>query len=256
MLFYLGTHQPQWLGRTAVPLFVSAIGLRRRKTVPACKVRWALDSGGFSELSMHGRWTVDAASYAQEVLRWSTMVGTPDFAAVQDWMCEPWILEKTGRTVIEHQRLTIDSLRTLRGLAPTIPWAPVVQGWTSDDYVRHVDAYADAGFDLTAEPVVGVGSVCRRQATGQANTIFRRLSLLGLRTHAFGIKSQGLQMFGDHIGSADSMAWSFVARRRKIRLEGCTHQNCANCFRFAMQWRDALIEKVGRGGPAQRELAL
>lgn len=258
MRFYLGTHQPQWLGRSAVPLFVSASALRRRKTVPRATARWALDSGGFSELSMRGRWTIDARRYAEEVLRWSAMVGPPDFAAIQDWMCEPWILQKTGKTVTDHQALTIESFTTLRELAPEVRWAPVVQGWATEDYVRHVDMYAAAGFDLTTEPIVGVGvgSVCRRQATSQANAIFRRLGLLGLRTHAFGIKSQGMQTFGDWIASADSMAWSFVARRRQIRLPGHTHRNCANCFDFAMRWHDELLTKVENARPAQQELAL
>lgn len=77
------------------------------------------------------------------------------WAAIQDWMCEPWILEKTGLTLDEHQRRTIESLRVLRELAPEIPWAPVVQGWAVADYLWHVEMYRDAGFDLTLEPIVG-----------------------------------------------------------------------------------------------------
>jgi hypothetical protein len=43
-------------------------------------------------------------------------------------MCEPWITAKTGRTVAEHQRRTVDNLVRLRGLAPDLPIIPVVQG--------------------------------------------------------------------------------------------------------------------------------
>jgi hypothetical protein len=66
--------------------------------------RWALDSGGFTELSMHGRWTLSPRDYVAEVRSYVAALGRPDWIAPQDWMCEPWILEKTGGTVAEHQR--------------------------------------------------------------------------------------------------------------------------------------------------------
>lgn len=77
----------------------------------------------------------------------------------------------------------------------------------------------------------------------------RALSALGLRIHAFGIKTQGLKIYGDKISSADSMAWSYVARRRNIRLPGCTHKTCSNCYKFAMHWVDSLST-----GPIQMSL--
>lgn len=190
-------------------------------------------------------------------MRWRSYGGRPrrggiDGAAIQDWMCEPYILEKTGKTIAEHQALTIQSYIDLRRLAPSVSWIPVVQGWTVDDYERHVGAYADAGFDLRSERLVGVGSVCRRQATREAEGVFTRMANLGLRTHAFGVKRDGLKMFGDRVASADSMAWSFVARKRQIRLPGCKHVTCANCYRFAMQWRERLLATLH--GPSQQEM--
>jgi hypothetical protein len=173
-------------------------------------------------------------------------------------MCEPWILEKTGLTIEEHQRRTVESLRRLRELAPSIRWVPVVQGWEISDYVRHVEMYREAGFALEEEPVVGVGSVCRRQGTHEGAAIMRTLSKMGLNIHAFGIKTQGLAMFGDRITSADSMAWSYVARKRNIRLPGCKHKTCSNCFDFAMQWQAELHSELGemvtREGPLQTEM--
>jgi len=40
--------------------------------------------------------------------------------------------------------------------------------------------------------------------------------------------------------SADSMAWSFWARY-DAPLEGCTHQSCANCRIYALQWREKVV---------------
>lgn len=44
MLFYLGTHQVDWLARACVPLFISRVRLLRLRTLPRARHRWALDS--------------------------------------------------------------------------------------------------------------------------------------------------------------------------------------------------------------------
>lgn len=172
----------------------------------------------------------------------------PDFAAIQDWMCEPFMLAKTGRSLEEHQSFTILSLLELRELAPEIPWLPVLQGWEADHYLNHIEKYAAAGVDLSAEPLVGVGSICRRQGTRQAARIIQGIASQRIRIHAFGVKISGLGLFRELIDTADSMAWSFTARREQLRLAGCEgHKNCANCFRWALQWRDRV---VGASKPA------
>src|SRR5690606_3699977 len=175
---------------------------------------WALDSGGFTELAMHGRWTVSAAQYAAEARRFRDEIGRMEWAAPQDWMCEPWMLARTGLSVAEHQRRTVDNLLELRALAPDLPWVPVLQGWALGDYLRHVEMYDRASVDLRAEPLVGLGSVCRRQGMAEAERIVRALAGLGLRLHGFGVKLTGMRRFADALVSADSMAWSFDARRR------------------------------------------
>ena len=244
--FYLGTHHPHWLRDERfrdVPLFVSRRTLARYKCLPRAVGSWALDSGGFTELSMHGRWTVPATTYARDVLRFRAEIGGMVWAAPQDWMCEPWITRKTGFTVEEHQRRTIDSVLELRALgAPVIP---VLQGWRVAEYHAHVEAYDRAGIDLRAEPIVGLGSVCRRQATAEAARLVRSLATLGLRLHGFGFKSEGFRAVHEHLASADSLAWSFRARRSPP-LPGCVgrHKACNNCPVFALHWRDRLLSSL------------
>lgn len=221
--------------------------------------RLSLDSGGFSEIAKHGRWTVEPRVYVAEVRRWSRIIGKLLWAAIQDWMCEPDMLAKTGKSIRDHQLLTIKSLVTLRRLGPELPWTPVLQGWHLDDYLHHLELYrTEAGVDLLAEPIVGVGSVCRRQGLAVGAGIMRGLSRAGLRIHAFGIKTQGLAEYGDRIVSSDSLAWSFAARSQRVRLPGCGHATCGNCFDFAMQWRERLLrdlgEKVTLDRPRQVEM--
>ena len=252
MRFYLGTHKTGWLSRTDVPLFVSDRRLRERVKLPRALGRWALDSGGFTELSLYGRWVTTPGEYAARVRRYSDEIGGLDFAAVQDWMCEPFMLEKTSSTVQQHQQRTIDSVLELHHLQPDLPWLPVLQGWTRDDYLRHLHAYAARGIDLMKFDRVGLGSVCRRQSTTSAAAIVRELGGLGLQLHLFGYKRQGLAQVQGFACSSDSMAWSFAARRRRLRMEGCTHQTCNNCLRWALHWRNRTIGQIEQ--PAQLSL--
>ena len=243
MKFYLGTHRPVWLGSLDVPLVVSHRTLAgRRSTYSRASVpSWALDSGGFSELSLYGEWRTTVPEYVEAVERYATEIGRLDWAAPMDWMCEPFITEKTGLTVREHQDRTIANYLELRSQGPFIP---VIQGWAIQDYYDCFELYADAGVDLRLEPIVGVGSVCRRQSTGEIAHIFRSLAEEGVSCHGFGVKSLGLSRYGQHLTSSDSLAWSYQARRRPP-LPGCHgHKNCANCVRYALQWRDRLMERL------------
>jgi hypothetical protein len=225
-------------------LFVSDRRLRGYKRLPRAAVAWALDSGGFTELSTHGSWDhgPTPAQYTARIRRYFDEVGGLAWAASQDWMCEPAILTRTGLSVAQHQARTVDNYLELRDLAADLDLpphlvCPTVQGWQPEDFVRCVDRYAHAGVDLTSVPSVAVGTLCRRQATTIAGQILAALHAVGLtRLHGFGFKLTGLARYRHLLTSADSMAWSYAARRRPP-LPGCaTHINCANCPRYAYHW--------------------
>lgn len=247
-MFYLGIHQPHWLAQTSVPLFMSRRRLIGRANFPRAAGRWALDSGAFTEIKDHGKWTVTPKDYADSVRRFQDKIGGMDWAAIQDWMCEPHMLAKTGLTIADHQRLTVQSYADLSRIAPEIPWVPVLQGWHKDDYLDHLEQYAAAGFDLTALSIVGLGSVCRRQATDEFAAIVRALVANGISLHGFGVKLHGLLKVAPLLKSSDSLAWSFTARRlQRPGLPQCVgggHKNCANCLPFALAWRERLIERL------------
>lgn len=250
-MFYLGTHEPHWLSVPGEPLFISAIRLRKRAPLSAARRDWALDSGGFTELNKHGRWGVGPEQYAGEVREWQRRYGRLQWAAIQDWMCEPFVLDKTGLTIQEHQRRTVQSWHDLNRIAPDLPWVPVLQGWDLQDYLDHMRMYREAGVNLRAFPVVGLGSVCRRQGTVAAESIVGTLSRLGLNLHLFGFKTLGLRKCAHLCASADSLAWSFRARRAwqhdQVRLCGGEHKGgCANCRAWAEQWRGRLLRSIER----------
>jgi hypothetical protein len=240
--FYLGTHEPHWLWRAQFPLFVSHRQLARRpRKLRTASCRWALDSGGFTELALHGRWITTPHAYTDAVATYAEQIGGLDFAAPMDWMCEPFMLDRTGLTVTDHQHRTVANYLVLRQLAPGLPFIPVLQGWTLPDYLACVALYESAGVRLAGLPRVGLGSVCRRQSTRHIATIVAALAAIGLKLHGFGIKTGGLACYGHLLASADSMAWSYAARRQPP-LPGCTgHRNCANCLTYATTWRHRLL---------------
>jgi hypothetical protein len=249
MRFYLGTHEVQWLGdgRFAhVPLFLSRRRLAQRRALPRALGAWALDSGGFTELQMHGAWTVAPKAYVAEVRRCRDEVGGLCWAAPQDWMCEPLVIAGgrgahgirfagTKLSVREHIRRTVENFVELRSLAPDVPFIPVLQGWTLGDYLDCAELYERATIDLRAEPLVGVGTMCRRQATLEASLILYALASAGCRLHAFGFKVGGLRQVGDTVRSADSMAWS-ERWKHKPPLPGHRHRHCNNCPEAALRW--------------------
>ncbi|GAA4439744.1 hypothetical protein GCM10023170_011670 [Phytohabitans houttuyneae] len=264
--FYLGTHEPSWLGREEVPgdacLFVSHRRLAERGRLPRARMHWALDSGGFSELQLYGEWRTTAKDYVAAVRRYDEEIGNLGWAAPQDWMCEPIIISGgvangvrfagTGLSVEEHQRRTVANfieLTELWGCDWDSPFMPVLQGYHRDDYLRCWDLYAAAGVDLRNFAVVGLGSVCRRQAADEIGEIVRALLALDdeLPVHGFGVKLRGLDKYGHLLNTADSMAWSYEARRANPLPEcqadpRANHRNCANCIRYALRWRQTVVQ--------------
>lgn len=258
-LFYLGTGTPHWLTRTDVPLFISRTRLEKspgvlRATLPVARGRWAMDSGGFWEVTHRGGFQFTARQYVAEVRRASEEIGGLDWAAQMDHMCEPAAIAKTGLTVRRHQELTVDNFLKLRSIAPDLPFVPSVQGFEVADYDRCADLFEREGIDLAAEPLVGLGSVCRRQATAEIGEIAALMAARGMRLHGFGVKIEGLRRYGQLLTSADSQAWSIAGRyegnRRRLAglgpgcLHGSTAKNEANCIKYAMAWRLGAVASI------------
>lgn len=288
----LGIPEPSWLcqdrpGMEGIALFPSRTRLARRKSpYPPSLHDFAIDSGGFTELKKFGRWRITAREYAAEIRRYRDELGEERmlWAAPQDCMCEPWVIygknqhlpqthddyfhgtralrglkpgdpEQDLTTAVRiHQRLTVDNFLELITIAPNLRLIPVLQGWTLADYFHCKALYEQSGINLLDYPVVGLGSVCRRQDTDEIARIVDALSSTGLRLHGFGVKTDGLSEYGDQLVSADSQAWSYGYRRRNIKLAQCTHraQNCSYCLEGALDW----YRRVKDAPPAWRQMAL
>jgi len=102
-----------------------------------------IDSGGYSLMLETGEHDSvnDYLDYVEAV--------DANIAAMQDYPCEPGILNEYDRTVADHQAMTVDRARAnlnemrVRGLN-TEPMA-VLQGWEPDDYLNCIDMFREAG---------------------------------------------------------------------------------------------------------------
>lgn len=215
MRFYVGLHQPHDAAHFD-RAFISVNRVRGRKK-PVPSKEWIMDSGAFRELEQFGGYRHEPAEYAAEVCRLAAINPGLIAAVSQDWMCEPHMLAKTGLAIEDHQRLTIERYDALLPLMPPgVYLMPVLQGYALNDYLHHIDMYGDR---LKPGMYVGVGSVCKRN--GDMRQIEAILSAIkrkrpDLRLHGFGLKTTALAsgVVRDCLESADSMAWSFAARRQ------------------------------------------
>ncbi len=214
MIFYPGLHQPSDAHRFK-RAFVSVNRVRERKKAVGAKA-WIMDSASFTEIEKYGCYRHDVDHYSGVINRWAAPGSGLVCAVAQDYMCEPFILGRTGLSVVEHQRLTIERYDALLSLVAGTYLMPVLQGFAIAEYLDHIDQY---GSRLAQGAYVGVGSVCKRNINIQQIEVILsaiRNKRPDLRLHGFGVKTTSLSsgIVRDCLFSADSMAWSYAARKQ------------------------------------------
>jgi len=238
--FFVGLHQPSdaWRFERA------CISVRRlwRRVKPLGCPAVMVDSGAFRELELHGEYEHSELAYATELHRlYTTGVASIAVAVAQDFMCEDFMLARTGATnaalelmshygpapradlIAIHQAWTIERYDALvaaldhlfAGACP-FPVLPVLQGYSPADYVRHLVAYGDR---LKPGMWVGVGSVCKRNGDPAAiAAVLKAIKAVrpDLQLHGFGVKVTSLmnEVVRRLLATADSMAWSYAARKQ------------------------------------------
>jgi hypothetical protein len=228
MRFFVGLHQPSD-ARHFEACFISVNRLRSRKA-PFPVRAWIMDSGAFTTIAAHGGYPEPPEAYAAEIARWARC-GELLAAVAQDYMCEPAMLARTGLTVADHQRLTIERYDVLMAARPAVRIMPVLQGYEPQEYVDHIRQY---GGRLRSGAWVGVGSVCKRN--GNPAAIKAVLAAIheerpDLLLHGFGLKSTALssEEIRAELHTADSMSWSYAARR-----EGRNQNDWREAMKFAL----------------------
>ena len=176
--------------------------------------RLFIDSGGYSFMKGKGEYETSNEVYLEYITEHE-----PELWALRDYPCEPDVLQEHGRTVEDHQRMTIDRHHDLLEVyeRSDVPGQPVsvLQGWSVDDYTRHIQQMLEAG---TLSGHVAIGSVCRRNREEQIReivlTVREELPDWVDHLHAFGVKGSVLRypQVREALTSADSQSYEMQAQ--------------------------------------------
>lgn len=215
---------------------LSANRIRRRKKEILTDGKWMLDSGAFTQISRFGKFLISEDEYVDIIKRHEDK--NLVCAATQDYMCEPDILKKTGKTIRQHIRMTVQRyfniLKKMRKAGCRTMLLPVLQGIDAEDYMECLALYEEGWWKLQnqlgflyrfggeefARPHrIGIGSMCKRNGNpGEVEAILDKMEydLANFHVHLFGFKTTGLNIkweIASRIHSADSFAYSMRSRK-------------------------------------------
>ena len=209
--------------------------------------RLFVDCGGYHHMKTGaGEYQTSDDEYLQYLLE-----HRPDLYALRDYPCEPDLLKGLGRSVEDQQRRTLqhhlDLYDRLDGHTLAEGAVSVVQGWTIDQYLEHLDSLRDHG--LVTE-TLAIGSVCRRGADEEIAEIvltIRDEILDSVNLHAFGVKGSVLRFreVVDALQSVDSAAYDWSESRipsERSNGETFTWRDSARAY---LNWRHRLKQTLG-----------
>jgi len=181
-----------------------------------------LDSGGFSLLSQYADYPFSIEEYIQ-LAHYIKDNNLLTLIATMDYPCESEINRTQLHTNEERIQKTVDNAVACYDADISLPWVPVIQGYTIDEYLTCLDLYYESGIESF---YWAIGSICSRkghnlQMRNIVVTIAKRLEP-ECKLHAFGLGIKFLydpQIFSN-IYSSDSAAWNYraVSREQKPQM--------------------------------------
>jgi hypothetical protein len=181
-----------------------------------------LDSGGFSLLSQYPDYPFTLNQYL-ELAYYIKDNNLLTLIATMDYPCEAEINRTQLHSNEERIQKTIDNTIKCYDVDSSLPWVPVIQGYTIDEYLACIDLYYEVGIESL---YWAIGSICSRkghylQMRNIIVTIAKRLET-ECKLHAFGLGVKFLydpQIFSN-IYSSDSAAWNYraISREQKPQM--------------------------------------
>jgi len=206
-----------------------------------------VDCGGYHHM-MNGSGEYDNSN--EQYLRY-ILKHRPHLFALRDYPCEPDLLENLSRNVEEQQTRTLNDHIALYDEVDGHPLADsavaVVQGWTREQYLSHLDALRDHGV-LTE--YVAVGSVCRRgydEKIAEIVLALREALPARCKLHAFGVKRNVLRFEEavEALDSVDSAAYGYAESLLACRRDDGESFTWRDCARAYLNWRHNLLRTMG-----------
>jgi len=209
--------------------------------------RTFIDCGGYHHMMTgDGEYADSDEAYLRFLLK-----HRPALYALRDYPCEPDLLAELGRTVEDQQRRTTDHhialYEQVRGHSLADSAVAVLQGWTPQQYLSHLDDLRDHGLVTDR---LAIGSVCRRGADQDIAEVILQVrdavpDRVGL--HAFGVKGSVLRFreVADALDSVDSAAYDWSESRvpsERSNGESFTWRDSARAY---LNWRHQLEQTMG-----------
>ena len=171
--------------------------------------RLFIDSGGFSFFKKWGEYPFDLETYLSFIYNLKEQYPL-ELCAVMDYPCEIEANRTKLKTNKDRIEATVRNAVECIDADPNLPWIPVIQGFSLEEYLHCVDLYEQVGIRLD---YIAVGSVCARK--GNLHSIRRILTKIRDRTkarlHSFGLSLTYLKDSQIHnaVYSSDSAAWNW-----------------------------------------------
>jgi hypothetical protein len=206
-----------------------------------------VDCGGYHHMmSGAGEYADSDTAYLRYLLK-----HRPHLWALRDYPCEPDLLDELGRSVSDQQERTLEHHIELYNQVTGHDLASnavcVVQGWTKNDYLCHLDDLYDHGLPMHN---VAIGSVCRRgydEDIAEIVLSIRDELPADTHLHAFGVKGSVLRFreVCAALDSVDSAAYDYSASRvnsERADGESFTWRDSARAY---LNWRHDLMQTMG-----------
>jgi len=185
-----------------------------RGMIPESTKRLFLDSGGYSFFTRWGKYPFSIEEYV--IFAQSIQDEYPlTEVAIMDFPCEP----NTNRSILKSNKERIDN--TVQNALscidydPNLPWVPVIQGYTLNEYLYCLDLYKDAKMYHDDFHLWAIGTLCaRKKLDGIRSMVVNITDKINAPVHTFGMNYRFLkdpQIFFS-IYSSDSGAWSYNGR--------------------------------------------
>lgn len=187
-----------------------------RAMIPEQTKRLFVDSGGFSLFRKWGRYPFNPDEYVSFIGTLTDNYPVTE-VAIMDLPCEPDEDRHSERINLSRIMQTIHNAEILFDLDKNIPWVPVLQGHTLEEYQACIAMYEKIARAQEAH-LWAVGSlVAKRYTGGIRRTLVYLSKIVKKPLHAFGLSLSSLsdpQIFFS-IESADTGTWSYNASSAK-----------------------------------------
>ena len=191
---------------------------RSRTRLPEGVERVILDSGGYAFFSRWGEYPFTIEKYI-ELAHYIKDTHPLYKAAILDYPCEPDINRSQVMSNEDRIEKTIANAIECYDTDDSLPWLPVIQGYTVSEYLHCIDLYDDYG--VTSD-YWAIGSICSRKgAPFELRNIITKIKERhpNDKLHAFGLGIPFLrnpQIF-QAIYSSDSAAWNWGISGENMR---------------------------------------